>query len=166
MNFLSSTQAEYICKEWLLFETVLGIWNFSAVLQNVCLDNLNVFCLCKYAGHMFCICTLLCFSLQINKLQKKYAVLCQEYAVSCQEYAVLCQGYAVLCQGCAVLCKGHTVLCQGYAVLCQEYAVLCQGYAVLCQVYAVLCQGKTMAICSSYNKFVFELNKSYLIFKV
>ena len=36
-----------LCKKWLPFETVLGVWNFSAVLQNVCADKLNVFFLCK-----------------------------------------------------------------------------------------------------------------------
>jgi hypothetical protein len=46
----------YICRKWLPFETVLGVWNFRAVLQHVLLDKLNVFCLCKivlYACHMF-----------------------------------------------------------------------------------------------------------------
>jgi hypothetical protein len=54
------------------FETVLGVWNFSPVLQNVCYDKLHVFFLCKivYACHMFFyICICLCFSLKINKLQ-------------------------------------------------------------------------------------------------
>jgi hypothetical protein len=39
----------------LVFETVLGVWNFSVMLQNVCFDKLNVLCLCKfvYACHMF-----------------------------------------------------------------------------------------------------------------
>jgi hypothetical protein len=37
------------------FETVLGVWNFSVMLQNVCFDKLNVLCLCKivYTCHMF-----------------------------------------------------------------------------------------------------------------
>ena len=54
IKFLSSTQKECKSKKkWLAFETVLGYWNFIAVLQNVC--RLNVFCLCKivYACHMF-----------------------------------------------------------------------------------------------------------------
>jgi hypothetical protein len=29
------------------FETVLGVWNFSAELQNVCFCKFNVFCLGK-----------------------------------------------------------------------------------------------------------------------
>ena len=29
------TQKEYICRKWLPFETVLGDWNFSKVLQHV-----------------------------------------------------------------------------------------------------------------------------------
>jgi hypothetical protein len=55
------------------FEAVLGVWNFSAALQNVCFCKLNVVCLCKivYACHMFFICICLCVSLTINKLQKK-----------------------------------------------------------------------------------------------
>ena len=55
INFLSSARREYICKKWLPFEIVLGFWNFSAMLQNVCFDKLNVFRLCKivYACHMF-----------------------------------------------------------------------------------------------------------------
>ena len=38
-----------------VFENVLGVWNFSAMFQNVCFDKLNVLCLCKivYACHMF-----------------------------------------------------------------------------------------------------------------
>jgi hypothetical protein len=97
MNFLSSTQREYICKKWLPFEIVLGVWNFSVVLQNVCFDKLNVFrlctlyihvicfclctlyihvicfCLCTLYIHVicFCICICLWFSLKINKLHKK-----------------------------------------------------------------------------------------------
>ena len=39
----SLSQKEY--SKWLPFETVFGVWNFSAVLQDVCLDELNVFCL-------------------------------------------------------------------------------------------------------------------------
>jgi hypothetical protein len=37
------------------FETSLGVWNFSAVLSNVCLDKLNFSCLCiiVYAFHIF-----------------------------------------------------------------------------------------------------------------
>jgi hypothetical protein len=97
INCWSSMQKEYICKKWLPFETVLGVWNFSAVLQNVCFYKLNVVCLCtlynyvchvvclctlyNYVCHVVCLCTLynyvrhvfcicLCFSLKINKLQK------------------------------------------------------------------------------------------------
>jgi hypothetical protein len=47
----------YICyiMKWLPFENVLGVWNFSAVLQNVCFDKLNVFCQCKieYTSRIF-----------------------------------------------------------------------------------------------------------------
>ena len=56
INFLlPSRQKEYICKKWLPFEAVLGVWNFSVMLQIVCFNKLNVFCLCKivYACHMF-----------------------------------------------------------------------------------------------------------------
>ena len=64
---------------WLSYETLLGVWNLSAVLQNVCLYKLNVFCMCKivYACHMFFfyICICLCFSLKINNLQKKCCTL-------------------------------------------------------------------------------------------
>ena len=55
-----------------------GVWNFSAVLQNVFFYNSNVFCLCKivYVCHMFlmffCVCICPCNSLEINKLQKIY----------------------------------------------------------------------------------------------
>ena len=54
INFLPPKQKEYICKKWLPFETVLGVWNFSPVLQNVSFDKLNVLCLFKivYVCHM------------------------------------------------------------------------------------------------------------------
>jgi hypothetical protein len=55
------------------FETVLGVWNFSVMLQNVCFDKLNVFCLCKKLDmHVICFCICIClrFSLKINKLPK------------------------------------------------------------------------------------------------
>ena len=54
INFLSPTQREYICKKWLPFETVLGVWNYSAVLHNVGFIN-KMSCLGKivYACHMF-----------------------------------------------------------------------------------------------------------------
>jgi hypothetical protein len=39
IHFLSSTQRKYICKKWLPFGIVLGVWNFSVMLQNVCLIN-------------------------------------------------------------------------------------------------------------------------------
>ena len=35
INFLSSTQKEYICKKLLPFENLLGVWHFNVVLQNV-----------------------------------------------------------------------------------------------------------------------------------
>jgi hypothetical protein len=55
------------------FEIVLGVWNFSVLLQNVCFDELNVYRLWKLYIHVICvgICICLCFSLKINKLQKK-----------------------------------------------------------------------------------------------
>jgi hypothetical protein len=37
----------YIYIKWLPFKTVLCVWNFSTVLQNVCFDELNIFNLCK-----------------------------------------------------------------------------------------------------------------------
>ena len=87
LNFLSSTQRDYICKKWLPFEIVLGVLNFSVLLQNVCFDELNVYRLCKLYIHVICvcICICLCFSLKINKLQKKiqntkkmpHIVICQ-----------------------------------------------------------------------------------------
>jgi len=36
----------------LTFESVLGVWNFSAVLENVCVDKLNVFCSVKVYKHV------------------------------------------------------------------------------------------------------------------
>ena len=72
INFLSSTKREYICKKWLPFETVLDVWNFNVMLQNVCFDKLIIFRLCKLYIHVicFCICICLCFSLKINKVPK------------------------------------------------------------------------------------------------
>ena len=35
INFLFTTQKEYICKKCLPFESVLGVYNFSAVLHNI-----------------------------------------------------------------------------------------------------------------------------------
>jgi hypothetical protein len=32
-----NVSVKYKCKRWLPFETVVGVWNFSAVLQNKCL---------------------------------------------------------------------------------------------------------------------------------
>jgi hypothetical protein len=32
INYLSSTQKEYICKKWLPFETILGDWIFIGML--------------------------------------------------------------------------------------------------------------------------------------
>jgi hypothetical protein len=52
INFLYTKR---IYMYMLPFETVLGVWNFSVMLQNVCFDKLNVLCLCKivYACDMF-----------------------------------------------------------------------------------------------------------------
>jgi hypothetical protein len=36
------------------FETVLGVWNFSVMFQNVCFDKLNVFRVnCIYMSYVF-----------------------------------------------------------------------------------------------------------------
>ena len=84
INFLSSTQKEYICKKWLPFEIVLGVWNFSVMLQNVCFNKLNVFHLCKLYMYVicFCICICLCFSLKINKLQKSKCTMKYNYKIT------------------------------------------------------------------------------------
>ena len=125
MNFLSSTQAEYICKEWLLFETVLGVWNFSAVLHNVCLDNLNVYCLCKYAGHMFCMCTLLCFSLQINKLQKK---VCSVMSGVCSVMSGVCSVMSGVCSVMSGVCSVMSGVCSAMSGVCSVMSGQSNGY--------------------------------------
>ena len=60
----------YICKKWLPFETVIGVWNFSAVFQNVCFYKINVWSRWNMCSPppFFCICIRICFSL--NKLKK------------------------------------------------------------------------------------------------
>ena len=80
INFLSSTHKEYMRKKLLSFETVLGVWNFSAVLQSAWFYKLNVFCLGKivYAYHKFFLYFYLPLSsLKINKLQNnsKFLIL-------------------------------------------------------------------------------------------
>jgi hypothetical protein len=66
------------------FEIVLGVWNFSVMLQNVCFDKLNIFRLCKLYMHVICFCICI-FSLKINKLQKKkrwHKSYCTTFSVS------------------------------------------------------------------------------------
>jgi len=53
--------------KWLPFETDLGVWNFSAVLLNVCIYKLNVFCLCK----IVCACHMVFFLLSLLFLKNK-----------------------------------------------------------------------------------------------
>ena len=63
INFLFSTQKEYICKKWLPFETVLCVWNFNAVLQNVCFYKLS-------ASD---------FLIKYKQIKKKYALSLSDY---------------------------------------------------------------------------------------
>ena len=71
INFLSSIPKEYICKKWLPFKIVLGVWNFSVMLQNVCFDQLNVFRLCKLYIHVICFCICICLFFKNKQITKK-----------------------------------------------------------------------------------------------